>query len=324
VGAWGEERLIAGIRQWLGSAGLPPPAGIGDDCAVLPTGSRLITVDPVVFGRHFDESVPARHVGAKLLKRNLSDIAAMGGAPTVAVVGLLLSPNVRVTWLEQFYRGLAATARQYDVAIVGGDISEVERDLRGALAGTRANSQPTSAASAPGGRAPPTFSAHLTLLGNPTGKRILTRSGAGIGDYLYVTGVLGGSLASGHHYKFQPRLAEGAWFASRGEVTAMMDVSDGLAKDVHALEPSGGAASLFAAALPLRKGVTLEAALTDGEDYELLLAVNPAADLWQFEAAFAGTFPRVPLTRIGQFMPHGKSSPGAILLEGVQGYEHLR
>jgi len=301
---------------------------------VLPAGSRLITVDPVVFGRHFDESVPARQVGAKLLKRNLSDIAAMGGAPTAAVVGLLLSPDVRVTWLEQFYRGLAATARQYDVAIVGGDISEVERDLRGALAGTRASSKPTGTASAPGlpavalakagGRAPPTFSAHLTLLGNPVGKRVLTRSGASIGDYLYVTGVLGGSLASGHHYKFKPRLAEGAWFASRSEVTAMMDVSDGLAKDVHALEPGGGTARLFAAALPLRKGVTLEAALTDGEDYELLLAVNPAADLWRFEAAFAKAFPRVPLTRIGQFMPHGQSSPGAIPLEGVQGYEHLR
>ena len=153
---------------------------------------------------------------------------------------------------------------------------------------------------------------------------MLTRSGAAVGDYLYVTGVLGNSLSSGHHYRFQPRLAEGAWFASRPEVTALMDLSDGLAKDVHALEPKGGEAGLFGAALPLRRGATPQAALTDGEDYELLLAVKPTSNLWRFESGFARAFPRVPLTRIGQIQRTGRRAPGAIALGGVSGYEHLR
>jgi thiamine-monophosphate kinase len=296
VAAVGEERLIRKIRQWLGAACPPAPEGIGDDCAVLPVASRLITVDPVGFGRHFDATVPPGWVGAKLLKRNLSDIAAMGGAPTSAVVALTLAPAVSVAWLERFYRGLAAAARKYQVSVVGGDVSE-------------------------GGAA--VFAASLTLLGNPAGKRVVTRSGARIGDYLYVTGVLGGSLASGHHYKFTPRLAEGAWFAGRREVMAMMDLSDGLAKDVHALEPKSAAASLFAAALPARKGASTRAALVDGEDYELLVAVDPGADLWRFESAFARRFPAVRLTRIGQMMRRGRPAPGALVLRDVQGYEHL-
>ena len=297
VAALGEAKLIASIRQWLGSANPPSPAGIGDDCAVLPTASRLVTVDPVVFGRHFDHHVAPREVGAKLLKRNLSDIAAMGGKPTVAVIGLLLSADLKREWLEAFYRGLAQSARHYGVSVVGGDVAQC------------------------GGQR--TFSAHLTLLGNPAGRRVLTRGGASIGDYLYVTGVLGDSLATKHHYKFEPRLAAGAWLAGRKEVTAMMDLSDGLAKDVHALEPKGGEASLYAAALPVRRGVKLKAALTDGEDYELLLAVTPTVDLWRFELSFFRAFPHLPLTRIGRLTRRGKPDPGAIKLGHYHGYAHL-
>jgi thiamine-monophosphate kinase len=103
----------------------------------------------------------------------------------------------------------------------------------------------------------------------------------------------------------------------------MMDLSDGLAKDVHSLEPPGGTASIYAAALPGREGVTLRAALTEGEDYELLLTVASATNLWRFESAFARAFPRVALTRIGQLTPKGKPAPGALVLEGLRGYEHL-
>ena len=96
VSALGEERLIALIRRWLGSASPRAPFGIGDDCAVLPAarGRQLLTVDPVVYPRHFDAAVPARAVGAKLLKRNLSDLAAMGGRPTAAVLALTLDARV--------------------------------------------------------------------------------------------------------------------------------------------------------------------------------------------------------------------------------------
>src|SRR5687767_11888166 len=115
VGVWGEERLIAAIRRWLGAVSPRSPFGIGDDCAVMRAsrGRQLITVDPVIYRRHFDDSVPPRAVGEKLLKRNLSDLAAMGGRPVAAVLALTLDARVSRTWLEQFYRGLAASARRY-------------------------------------------------------------------------------------------------------------------------------------------------------------------------------------------------------------------
>src|SRR5882757_8441711 len=128
VAAHGERKLIAGIRQWLGRASPAAPFGIGDDCAVIPPTKRhqLVTTDPVIWGQHFDATVPARAAGAKLLKRNLSDIAAMGGRPTVAVLALTLDARTSVAWLGQFYRGLAACARQYRVLIVGGDVAQAD------------------------------------------------------------------------------------------------------------------------------------------------------------------------------------------------------
>lgn len=297
VAALGEEKLIVAIRRWLGTASPRAPFGIGDDCAVLPAarGRQLITVDPVIFGRHFDASVPPRDVGAKLLKRNLSDLAAMGGRPAAAVLALTLDPRTSLAWLEQFYRGLAACARRYRVPVVGGDIAQAD----GVLA------------------------ASLTLLGGAAGARILTRTGARVGDAIYVTGVLGRSLRSGHHFKFTPRLAEGAWLASRPAVRAMMDLSDGLAKDLRALTPRGAAPALDAAALPFRRGADLSAALTDGEDYELVFALSAEADPASFLRAWHRAFPRTRLSRIGSFV-RGEAPSGAVPLTDYSGYEHLR
>lgn len=298
VAAWGEERLIRSIRRWLGNASPRAPFGIGDDCAVLPAsrGRQLITVDPVVFGRHFDAGVTPRAVGAKLLKRNLSDLAAMGGRPTAAVLALTLDGRVRQAWLEAFYRGLATCARRYGVPIVGGDITQAD----GVLA------------------------ASLTLLGEAAGPRVLTRTGARAGDWIFVTGRLGRSLATGHHFRFTPRLAEGTWLARRAEVRAMMDVSDGLAKDLHALTPARCWPALDPDALPRRSGADLRAALTDGEDYELVLAVARGADRAGLETAWRRAFPRTLLTCIGRFARNGEVIPGAFRLAGYHGYEHLR
>jgi len=297
VAALGEEKLIVAIRRWLGTASPRAPFGIGDDCAVLPAarGRQLITVDPVIFGRHFDASVPPREVGAKLLKRNLSDLAAMGGRPAAAVLALTLDPRTSLAWLEQFYRGLAACARRYRTPVVGGDIAQAD----GVLA------------------------ASLTLLGSAAGARILTRTGARVGDAIYVTGVLGRSLRSGHHFKFTPRLAEGAWLASRPAVRAMMDLSDGLAKDLRALTPRGAAPALDAAALPFRRGADLSATLTDGEDYELVFALSAEADPASFLRAWHRAFPRTRLSRIGSFV-RGEAPSGAVPLTDYSGYEHLR
>lgn len=298
VSAWGEEKLIAAIRRWLGRSSPKSPFGIGDDCAVLAAsrGPQLITVDPVIFGRHFDATVPPRAVGEKLLKRNLSDLAAMGGRPVAAVLALNLDARVSRRWLEQFYRGLAVSATRYRVNIVGGDIAQADGGL----------------------------AASLTLLGEAAGRRVVTRTGAKIGDGIYVTGVLGRSVSSGHHYRFRPRLDEGAWLARRREVRAMMDVSDGIAKDLHALTPPDASPALQPDKLPRRAGADLRAALTEGEDYELVFALAAPARGAAFEVLWKRAFPRTRLTRIGEFAPRNKLPAGAIPLAEFHGYEHLR
>jgi thiamine-monophosphate kinase len=301
VAALGEQKLIACMRRWLGRVSPAAPAGMGDDCAVLPvpTARRapLVTVDPVIYGEHFDDAVPPREAGAKLLKRNLSDIAAMGGRPSAAVIALALDPRTRLDWLEEFYRGLAAVARKHDLPIVGGDVAT----HRGGIVAT------------------------LTLIGETTAARALTRTGAKTGDFIAVTGVLGGSLPSRHHCRFTPRLAEGAWLVRRPEVTAMLDLSDGLAKDIHALTPAGSSPLLFGEVIPRRAGADLRAALTDGEDYELLFTVRggaPAAARLLVE--WRRAFPRVPLTVIGQLAKRGTPLAGAIDLSTYAGFEHLK
>jgi thiamine-monophosphate kinase len=298
VAALGEQRLIVAIRRWLGRVSPRPPFGIGDDCAVLRAsrGPQLVTVDPVIFGRHFDASVPPRAVGEKLLKRNLSDIAAMGGRPTAAVLSLTLDARVRLAWLEQFYRGLAACARRYRVEIVGGDIAQAT----GAL------------------------TASLTLLGETAGGRAVTRQGARIGDWILVTGVLGRSVASGHHYRFTPRLAEGRWLARQPGVRAMMDVSDGLAKDLRALTPPAAAPALTAASLPRRAGADVRAALTEGEDYELVFALSRHVDPAAFARLWKRKFPRTRLTCIGRFVRLETLPADVLDLSAYHGYEHLR
>lgn len=298
VAAWGEEKLIQAIRRWLGTATPGAPFGIGDDCAVLPPsrGPQLITVDPVIYGRHFDDTVPPRAVGAKLLKRNLSDLAAMGGRPVAAVLALTLDARTRRTWLEQFYRGLADAARRFGVPVVGGDLAQAD----GVIA------------------------ANLTLLGAAAGARVLTRTGARIGDWIYVTGVLGGSLSSGHHYRFVPRLAQGAWLARQPQVRAMMDVSDGLAKDLHALTPAGASAALWPEEVPRRPGFDLRAALTHGEDYELVCVLRRQTDREEFARRWQEAFPRIRLSCAGQFVPLGERPEGSIDLAAYHGYEHLR
>lgn len=308
--AFGEQRLIVAIRGWLGDASPRSPFGIGDDCAVVPSSGRpmLITTDPVIHGQHFDDTVPARAVGAKLLKRNLSDIAAMGGRPVAAVLSLALAPETDARWLRDFYRGLAAAARTFRVRIVGGDITQGPRGF---------------------------FGAFLTLHGEAAGSRAVTRSGARAGDALYVTGSLGGSLL-GHHYKFTPRLTEGAWLAQRTEVRAMMDLSDGLAKDLGSLTPRGLAPALCGPAVPISRAAQRRAAqtgaaplahaLSDGEDYELLIVVARDADRAAFERAWRTRFPSVPLSHIGGFVRAADRAAlaGAVNLRDYNGYEHLR
>jgi thiamine-monophosphate kinase len=296
VASLGEQRLLAAIRRWLGSAAPRSPRGPGDDCAVLPAapGAQLVTVDPVIAGIHFDRRVPARAAGAKLLKRNLSDIAAMGGRPRAAVIALALDERTSLRWLADFHRGLAAESRRHGVPIVGGDVA----------------------------RLPGAFVATLTLVGTAP-RRPLTRTGARRGDRIYVTGEFGRSRPTGHHHRFQPRLAEGRWLAARPEVVAMMDVSDGLAKDLLALTPPGAEPRLDVSALPRRDGATAREALGDGEDYELVLVVAARTDRGAFARAWHRAFPRTRLTGVGEFVARGRAGARGLGRYDVHGYEHL-
>ncbi len=256
--------------------------GPGDDCAAVRIpGSRdllLLKTDCVVEGVHYlCEEDPAR-VGRKALCRALSDIGAMGGRPDHALVTIFTPKDREVAYWQAFYRGMAAAARKYGVGIVGGETSH-------------------SAEAA----------VTVALTGRVEARQVVTRAGGRAGHILFVTGRLGGSLR-GKHLDFEPRLAQGQWLAQKGCASAMMDLSDGLAADLPRLAAASGCGfEIDPAALPRNPGCSVEQALTDGEDYELLLAVPPkkAALL---PAAWKRTFPRLRLTRIGRLLKAGAKS----------------
>jgi thiamine-monophosphate kinase len=277
-----EERIIADVVGSMSDACPPFPEGPGSDCAHLPeTGGRAFrvsTVDGVTLGRHFDLSCEGRRAGAKLVNRNLSDLAAAGAKPSDALLALVLGPDVDAAWLRDFAFGAGRAAARAGLRIVGGDVS------RG-----------------PAG----TFVATLSVQGHA--HRVLSRRGAREGDVLFVTGSLGGS-AYGRHLDFSPRLAEGEWLCGRGEVTSCTDLSDGLVKDLPGMLGKGLDAKVDLDRIPVSDSATLlakgdgrparEHALQDGEDHELSFAVTAsAADA--LESDFRKAFPSTPLARIG-------------------------
>src|SRR5438477_6255416 len=229
--------------------------GAGDDCAVLdlkiPGQWLLFKTDAVVEGVHFTRGTPPERIGHKALARCLSDIAAMAGTPTAALITLALPQGFEPDLVEGIYVGINALARRQQVAIVGGE--------------TSTNPERTVIS--------------IALLGwVPRGKAIL-RSGAEAGDAIFVTGELGGSLA-GKHLEFEPRLAEARWLAQNFSLHAMIDLSDGLAGDLrHVLKASRVGAELLSSAIPIStelrrkfraaRPAQVMAALTDGEDFEL-------------------------------------------------------
>lgn len=261
--------------------------GPGDDCAVLDVGlpDRLLLfkTDAVVEGVHFKTEAAPEKVGHKALARCLSDIAAMAGTPSAALVTLALPPKFDAQAVEKLYEGLTALARRHEVAIVGGE--------------TTTN--------------PERMLISIALLGwIGCGKGVL-RSGAEVGDAIFVTGELGGSLA-GKHLEFEPRLVEARWLAEQFSIHAMIDISDGLAGDLqHILKSSRVGAELLSTAIPISREARrhakaessakppLLAALTDGEDFELLFTVAsrqavPLLDGWKRQ------FPKTALTCIGK------------------------
>jgi thiamine-monophosphate kinase len=328
----GEKRLIQNIRRWA-RRGPTVATGIGDDCAVLrvPRGHELlVTTDFSIENVHFRRDWHSPEVaGRRCLTRGLSDIAAMGGEALAAFLSLAVASDVPQKWVDRFLKGLLDLANEFKVPLAGGDTAQ---SLRG-------------------------MQADIVVIGSvPKGKAVL-RSGAKPGDFIYVTGELGGAAAalaelelaeskrasvrlSGHvslSGRFsvgssrhaskgpQPRLAVGQRLRLRGVVSAMIDVSDGLSTDLeHICQESHVGAEIEAEAIPqalVRSGkrVGLEFALHGGDDYELLFTSA---------AKIRARVAEVRVTCIGRIMHSGGmrliDAEGKARRLKAGGWEHFR
>jgi thiamine-monophosphate kinase len=310
--AKGEWKLIEWIRSRTRLDPTAFPIGPGDDMAMVGLGGEsqcLLTIDALLEGTHFDLSkATPRQIGYKALAVSLSDAAAMAAKPVCALAWVGLPETHDMAFAKELCAGMADIAEQFSCPVVGGDITSWKQPL--VTVGT-------------------------ALVARPAGIIPIRRSGAKPGDLLFVTGELGGSVL-GRHLSFVPRVTEARQLAALVTIHAMIDLSDGLSTDVnHIARESGVAAEIMADAIPVSddakrmakdSGKTpLEHALNDGEDFELLLAVEPvdAQDLLK-----QNPLASVKLTCIGRIaegsgvtmiQPDGKRSnvkPG--------GYEHFK
>jgi thiamine-monophosphate kinase len=257
-----ERSLIRQIRRTAAaSMNSAAKTGIGDDCAVLrlkPGHELLVTTDLCLENVHFRRPWhPAQAVGHRCLTRGLSDIAAMGGEPLACFLSLGLPEDLPQAWINGFLRGLLALAKRYRVQLAGGDVSSA-----------------------------PQITADIIVTGQVPAGRAILRSGAKLGDRIYVTGSLGASAAnlkqlfagkkikperSNLHFYPTPRLEVGNYLRKNRLTTAMVDISDGLSVDLrHICDESGVAAILASRNIPIAKDANLELAFHGGEDYELL------------------------------------------------------
>lgn len=292
IRALAEGTRVAGVR-----------VGIGDDCAVLrvPRGHEMVvTTDFSLEGRHFRRDwQTAESVGHRCLARGLSDVAAMGAKPLGAFLSLALPREYELAWVDGFVAGFAELARRWEVQLAGGDTAQ-----------------------APGSE----ILADVVVTGSVRAGRALLRTGAGVGDRIYVTGRLGGAAVElegmaarvlggrGRQSFREPRVGVGLALVRRRLATACMDLSDGLSTDLtHLCRASRVGAELTG--VPVAEGATLEQALHGGEDYELLFT---AARETRVPKRIAG----VQVTDVGKIV----AGEGA-RVDGVEmkprGWEHL-
>jgi thiamine-monophosphate kinase len=276
--------------------------GIGDDCAVIPFQnelSYLVTTDLLNENTHFiKDKIEPLDLGYKSLAVNLSDIAAMGGKPLYAFLSLGLPPDIELTWMDEFFAGFRKMAEETGVLLLGGDTTRSEHILINVL-----------------------------LVGTIETALIKRRSAAQSGDFICCTHFLGDSAAGlkillddmprgpaedkliQAHIRPHAQLEEGKWLSHQEGVHAMMDISDGIASDLHRLlESSQCGARVEIERLPLSPElleVCLEHhwkpetfALSGGEDYALLVTVAPD-QFSDIQQAFCERFQR-PLFQIGK------------------------
>ena len=289
--------------------------GVGDDCAILHIPTRrqlLVTTDLCVEDVHFRRDWhPAPSVGHRCLARGLSDIAAMAGDPVACFLSLGIPAKLPEKWVDEFLEGLLKLTRLFQVPLAGGDTSSSEK-----------------------------ITADIVVLGTvPAGKALL-RSGARPGDRIYVTGELGGAAAvlkqlyagkrvrpnhSSPYFYPVPRLKTARLIRQRSLASAMIDISDGLSVDLtHICQESKVSALIEASAIPVARAATLDLALHGGDDYELLFTAPKNLKL---PAKIAG----VPITPIGQILPHSASRSSIHIRDGsgrtkalnLQGWQHF-
>jgi thiamine-monophosphate kinase len=306
-----ERQLIAQLRRQL-ARNPTVHLGIGDDCAILRLPGKdeaLVTTDFSLEGVHFRREWQSPEcIGHRCLTRGLSDIAAMGGRPIAAFLSLALPRNCSQKWVDRFLRGLLNLAKKYKVELAGGDTAQ----------------------------SPAGVLADIMVVGGVARGRALLRSGASVGDQIYVTGTLGESAAAlrllfrrkikRRDFFPEPRIEVGGWLRKNRLASACIDISDGLSTDLaHICEESGVGAVIVSEAVPIhslarQSDAALDLALHGGEDYELL-----------FTAARAKRVPTriadVRITRIGEIVPGGgvkMTRAGKQSVLQIRGWEHFR
>ncbi|HEU5047036.1 MAG TPA: thiamine-phosphate kinase [Rickettsiales bacterium] len=312
------------IKRYLAplSAAEPGAFGLTDDAAILsvPLGYELVvTKDAIVQGVHFIGNEPPYQIAQKLLRTNLSDLASMGAKPQSYFLALMLPETIDEAWIAEFTAGLAADQKEFGIILAGGDTVRS-----------------------------PTLSLSLTALGTVLAGQALRRSGAHVGDDIYVTGTIGDASLGLQvalaelpideylleRYRLpQPRLEIGTKL--HGIATACMDVSDGLLQDLgHIAQSSGNGAEINWDAIPLsaaakqilsRIALPYETVLAGGDDYELLFTApvtqREAIDTLALTAG-------VPVTRIG-VVKEGKEvkvvdKSGKEIYVSKRGYNHFK
>lgn len=228
----------------------------GDDLAVLKWNADdllLVGVDQVLDGVHFDSKIHSpEQIGRKVVNRNFSDCAAMACLPAALVVSAGLPDGAGLGYAQSIYRGMREAADAFNCPIVGGDT----------------------------GSWPGRLVLSVTVLGRSAGITPISRKSAKPGDFIYVTGPLGGSIL-GRHMEFQPRIELARELARTGKISAMLDISDGLSRDLrHICQQSHVGAIIETDQIPIHEDARslsakdgcppIEHALHDGEDHELL------------------------------------------------------
>ena len=291
--------------------------GIGDDTAVLRLSDEsgkyvLLTQDSIVSGRHFDVLKDDPYwIGWKALARNLSDIAAMAGKPSGAVVALGIPGHIESGWLEQVYDGINACAQRFSCPVIGGDISSSQEEIF----------------------------ISITVIGTVSDTGIVYRNGARPGNLICVTGTLGGSIM-GRHLTFLPRIEEVHWFRKKGVVTALIDVSDGLAKDLfHIAQASNVGFDIEYEKIPVSDDAIRCAgndpskafahALHDGEDFELLFTIDMTDETFEHMASEFEKFFGIPCTCIGKILEdtsQANVTKNGVFFEKMKigGFDHFR